>query len=49
MAHMGDPNMNLITQYGLRLFVLGLGLRLQLVLYYRIWILLICVNYQISA
>ena len=34
---------NLITQYGLRLLVLGLGL--ELVLYYTIWILLICAIY----
>ena len=31
-----DPNMNLITQYGLRLLVLVFELGLGLVLYYRI-------------
>ena len=35
MAHIykGGPNMNLITQYGLHLLVLGLGLELGLILY----------------
>ena len=33
-TYKGDPNMNLITQYGRRLLVLGLGA--GLVLYYRI-------------
>ena len=34
--------MNLITQYGVRLSVLGL------VLYYRMWILLMCAIYPLS-